>query len=64
MRERGARGVRTQGTMSGLSAEKLGELARRAVGVEGEPRRGRQTYRAARGRRALAAPSGGRGRLR
>lgn len=50
--------------MSGLSAERLGELARRANGLEGEPRRGRIDRRPARGRRAAAAPGGGRGKLR
>lgn len=50
--------------LSGLSEEKLGELARRANGLEGEPRRGRINRRAARGRRAAAAPSGGRSKLR
>jgi hypothetical protein len=50
--------------LSGLSEERLGELARRAIGIAGEPRRPRLNQRAARGRRSAAAPSGGRGKLR
>lgn len=49
--------------LSGLSEEKLGELVRRANGLEGEPRVGRLNRRPARGRRAATA-SGGRGKLR
>ncbi|MGW2228180.1 hypothetical protein [Streptomyces formicae] len=59
-----AAAVREAVAMSGLPEEKLGELARRAVGLEGEPRRPRQNKRAARGRRAAASPGGGRGKLR
>lgn len=50
--------------MSGLPEEKLGELARRANGLEGEVRAPRLDRRAARGRRAMAAPGGGRSKLR
>ena len=50
--------------LSGLSEEKLGELVRRANGLEGEPRMGRLNRRAARGLRSAAAPGGGRGKLR
>lgn len=59
-----AAAVRETVIMSGLPEEKLGELARRANGLEGEPRRPRLNQRAARGRRAAAAPSGGRNKLR
>ncbi|WP_320775834.1 hypothetical protein [Streptomyces sp. CRN 30] len=47
-----------------MPEEKLAELARRAVGLEGEPRRPRMNSRPVRGRRAGAAPGGGRGKLR
>lgn len=50
--------------MSGLSAGRLGELARRAGGLEGDVRRGRVNRRAAHGSRATATPGGGRGKLR
>ncbi|MFJ2515637.1 hypothetical protein ACIPEL_36470 [Streptomyces griseoviridis] len=50
--------------MSGLTEAKLGELARRAAGLEGDVRMPRIDRRAARGRRAAAAPGGGRGKLR
>lgn len=70
--------VRQAVAMSGLPEERLGELARRAIGVDGERRlaaiwaacglageppvtRGRRPVR---GRRAAAAPGGGRSRLR
>lgn len=56
--------VREAVAMSGLSEEKLGELARRAAGLEGEPRRPRVGRRPVRGKRAVAAPGGGRGKLR
>lgn len=56
--------VRQAVEMSGLSEEKLGELARRAIGLEGEPRRPSPRYRPSRGRRSMAAPGGGRGKLR
>ncbi|MGW4493801.1 hypothetical protein [Streptomyces sp. NPDC004376] len=56
--------VRQAVAMSGLPEEKLGELARRAAGLEGEPRRGRTRYRPVHGKRAAAAPGGGRGKLR
>jgi hypothetical protein len=56
--------VREAVELSGLSEEKLGELARRAVGLEGEPRRRRPGRRLAAGRRAASAPGGGRGKLR
>ncbi|WP_394436221.1 hypothetical protein [Streptomyces sp. SGAir0957] len=56
--------VREAAQMSGLSEERIGQLARRAVGLEGEPRRPRVNRRAMRGRRADAAPGGGRGKLR
>ncbi|MFJ2608163.1 hypothetical protein ACIO13_24785 [Streptomyces sp. NPDC087425] len=50
--------------MSGLTEEKLGELARRAAGLEGDARLPRVNRRRARGSRAAAAPSGGRSKLR
>lgn len=56
--------VRAAVELSGLPEEKLGELARRAAGLEGEPRRPRLGRRPAAGRRAAAAPGGGRGKLR
>lgn len=56
--------VREAVEWTGLSEEKLGELARRANGLEGEPRRGRINRRPVPGRRAAAAPGGGRGKLR
>jgi hypothetical protein len=59
-----ASAVREAVVMSGLSEERLGELARRANGLEGEPRRPRIGRRVVRGRRAGAAPGGGRGKLR
>jgi len=59
-----AAAVREAVVMSGLPEEKLGELARRAVGLEGDPRRPRLNRRAARGRPATAAPGGGRSKLR
>lgn len=59
-----AAAVREAVLMSGLTQEKLGELARRAVGLEGEPLRPRLNRRTARGRRAVAAPGGGRDKLR
>ncbi|MEU3414575.1 hypothetical protein ABZ760_25495 [Streptomyces sp. NPDC006658] len=49
---------------SGLSEAKLGELARRAAGLEDEPRRPRARRRASTGRRAGSSPAGGRGKLR
>jgi hypothetical protein len=48
---------------SGLSEAKLGELARRAAGLEGEPRRPRTGRRTSAGRRAGSSPAGGRGKL-
>ncbi|MEV0498098.1 hypothetical protein AB0I84_10905 [Streptomyces spectabilis] len=59
-----AAAVREAVALSGLSEDRLGELARRAIGLEGEPRRPRLNRRATRGRRATAAPGGGRGKLR
>ncbi|MFI8930551.1 hypothetical protein ACIG3E_23065 [Streptomyces sp. NPDC053474] len=59
-----AAAVREAVAFSGLPEDKLGELARRAVGLEGQPRRPRPRQRPARGRRAAAAPGGGRGKLR
>ncbi|MGY4967514.1 hypothetical protein [Streptomyces sp. 900105245] len=56
--------VREAVELSGLPEEKLGELARRAAGVEGEPRRARLGRRPAAGRRAAPAPGTGRGKLR
>lgn len=56
--------VREAVELSGLPEEKLGELARRAVGLEGEPRRPRLGRRPVAGRRAASAPAGGRGKLR
>ncbi|WP_409062441.1 hypothetical protein [Streptomyces sp. SYP-A7185] len=55
--------VRETVALSGLPEAKLGELARRALGLEGQPRRPRLNHRPARGRRAAAAPGGGRGKL-
>ncbi|MCI3927738.1 hypothetical protein [Streptomyces sp. AN091965] len=59
-----AAAVREAVALCGLPQDKLGELARRAVGLEGQPRRPRLHRRPARGRRAAAAPGGGRGKLR
>ncbi|GAA4822455.1 hypothetical protein GCM10023220_64720 [Streptomyces ziwulingensis] len=68
--------VRQAVVMSGLSEGRIGELARRAVGVEGEQRllllrracglegASPLSRRAVRGRRAGAPPGGGRSRLR
>lgn len=56
--------ARRAADLSGLPEAKLGELARRAAGLEGEPRRPRMGRRNAAGRRAASAPGGGRGKLR
>lgn len=56
--------VREAVEMSGLTEAKLGELARRAGGLDGEPRRPRMGRRPVHGKRATAAPGGGRGKLR
>ncbi|MGW7517284.1 hypothetical protein ACWGJ2_17010 [Streptomyces sp. NPDC054796] len=47
---------------TGLSEDQLAALARRAAGLEGEPRT-RRTVRPARGRRATSAPRTARTRL-
>ena len=59
-----AAAVREAVALSGLPEEKLGELARRANGLEGEPRRPRLNHRPTRGHRATPAPGGGRSKLR
>ena len=56
--------ARQAAELSGLPEAKLGELARRAAGLEGEPRRPRMGRRTTVGRRAASAPGGGRGKLR
>ncbi len=56
--------VREAVEWSGLTEERLGELARRAAGMEGDPLRPRLARRAAAGRRAASAPGGGRNKLR
>jgi hypothetical protein len=56
--------VRQAVAMSGLTEEKIGELARRANGLDRDVRRPRLDTRKAHGRRSAAAPGGGRGKLR
>lgn len=56
--------VRETVELSGLSEDRLGELARRANGLEGEPRRPRFGRRRTDVRRAASSPAGGRGKLR
>ncbi|MFJ2514710.1 hypothetical protein ACIQJX_34930 [Streptomyces griseoviridis] len=59
-----AQAAREAAAMSGLTEAKIGELARRAAGLDGPVRMARIDRRPARGRRASAAPGGGRGKLR
>ncbi|MFF7331573.1 hypothetical protein ACIQU5_29085 [Streptomyces sp. NPDC090306] len=59
-----AEALRQAVAMSGLAEERIGELTRRANGLEGDPLRPRLDRRRARGRRSAAAPGGGRDKLR